>query len=190
VLRIAARHEPGSPSTLWLDHDEPMAFSLAGAPGVVVATEGLNRYLSHEQVDAVLVHERAHLAGHHHRIVAISDALATMAPFLPLFNRAPIAVRELVELAADATAVRACGPEVVRAALMGVEGNSAPGPALAMSRDAPTARLARLQHVGPPLSPPRRLLSCGLASVMAMLMPSIAALGALFLLAVVVCSQH
>ncbi|MFD1150619.1 M56 family metallopeptidase, partial [Saccharothrix hoggarensis] len=104
VLRPAARSEPGRPTTLWLDHEEPMAFSLAGYPGVVVATEGLHRTLAGAQVDAVLVHERAHLSGRHHLVVTAADALSAMLPFLPLFRRTPAAVRDLVELAADAAA--------------------------------------------------------------------------------------
>ena len=36
VLRLAARTVAGSPATLWLTHDRPLAFSLAGRPGYVV----------------------------------------------------------------------------------------------------------------------------------------------------------
>ncbi|MGW4592714.1 hypothetical protein ACWEKJ_35815 [Amycolatopsis thermoflava] len=58
----------------------------------------------------MLVHERAHLAGRHHQLVALADALRTALPFLPLFRDAPGALRELVELAADVAATRRCGP--------------------------------------------------------------------------------
>jgi Zn-dependent protease with chaperone function len=188
VLRIAGRHEPGSPSTLWLEHDEPLAFSLAGRPGVVVATDGLADRLTSAQLRAVLAHERAHLTGRHHLVVAAGDAVATVLPFLPLFRRTPAVVRELVELAADATAVRACGVDAVRGALLRVTGFGTPGSALAMSRDAVEARLASLPEEDRPVRPARTVLSCGLAGFSAMVLPPLVAVGGLLALAVVVCS--
>ncbi|MET8759435.1 M56 family metallopeptidase [Lentzea sp. NPDC004782] len=186
VLRIAARREAGPHPTLWLEHDRPLAFSLAGRPGVVVATDGLHRHLTPAQVEAVLTHERAHLKGHHHLLVTIGDVVAATLPFLPLFKRAAVAVRELVEMAADTAAVRAHGAENVRAALLRVAGHGAPGAALAMSRDAVETRLARLQRHSAP-STVRRLLSCGLVGAAAMVLPAVAAAVALTALMLLAC---
>jgi Zn-dependent protease with chaperone function len=186
VLRIAARREAGPHPTFWLEHDRPLAFSLAGRPGVVVATDGLHRHLTPAQVEAVLTHERAHLRGHHHLLVTIGDVVAATLPFLPLFKRTAIAVRELVEMAADTAAVRAHGAENVRAALLRVAGHGAPGAALAMSREAVETRLARLQRHGAP-STVRRLLSCGLAGAAAMVLPAVTAAGALTALMLLAC---
>ncbi|GGU26914.1 M56 family metallopeptidase [Lentzea flava] len=187
VLRIAARREAGPHPTLWLEHDRPLAFSLAGRPGVVVATDGLHRHLTPAQVEAVLTHERAHLAGRHHLLVTIGDVVAATLPFLPLFKRAAIAVREFVELAADTAAVRAHGVENVRIALLRVAGHGAPGAALAMSRDAVETRLARLRQRRSTPSTVRRLLSCGLAGAAALVLPAIAGAGALTALMLLVC---
>jgi Zn-dependent protease with chaperone function len=187
VLRITARREPDSPGTLWLDHDEPMAFSLAGTPGVVVATEGLNRRLTHEQVEAVLAHERAHLDGRHHLLVAAGDALSTMLPFLPLFRRAPAVVRELVELAADAAAVRTCGVETVRAALLRVSGGGAPASALAMGRDSVQVRLDLLARPRRRPDSLRSLLAYGVACATAIALPVITAFAGLVTVIVVAC---
>ncbi|KOX23252.1 hypothetical protein ADK67_21945 [Saccharothrix sp. NRRL B-16348] len=187
MLRVAAHREPGSPATLWLDHDEPLAFSLAGTPGVVVATEGLHRRLTREQVDAVLAHERAHLRGRHHLLVAAGDAVATALPFLPLFRRAPAVVRELVELAADAAAVRACGVDAVRAALLGVSGNGTPGSALAMGRDSVEVRLELLATPRRRPDSARSLLAYGAACVAAMVIPVIAAFTGLLAVILVAC---
>ncbi len=189
VLRIAARREAGTHPTLWLEHDRPLAFSLAGKPGVVVATDGLHRHLTPAQVEAVLTHERAHLAGRHHLLVTIGDVVAATLPFLPLFKRTAIAVREFVEMAADTTAVRAHGAENVRVALLRVTGHGAPGAALAMSRDAVETRLARLQQRSSAPSRTRRLLSCGLAGATAMVLPAIAAAGALTAFMLLVCAS-
>lgn len=187
VLRIAARREAGPHPTLWLEHDRPLAFSLAGKPGVVVATDGLHRHLTPAQVEAVLTHERAHLEGRHHLLVTIGDVVAATLPFLPLFKRAASAVREFVEMAADTVAVRAHGAENVRVALLRVAGHGAPGAALAMSRDAVETRLARLQQRRSAPGTVRRLLSCGLAGATAMVLPAVAAAGGLTGLMLLVC---
>jgi Zn-dependent protease with chaperone function len=188
VLRLAARLEPGSPTMLWLDHEEPLAFSLAGWPGVVVATEGLARRLAGEQVDAVLVHERAHLRGRHHLLITAADAVSALLPFLPLFRQAPTAVRELVELAADAAAVRVCGAAAVRAALTAVTGGGAPGSALAMSRDAVEARLAHLRYADHHPGRTRTAVTCGIAGLITMALPPLAALSGLLTLVTLTCS--
>jgi Zn-dependent protease with chaperone function len=186
VLRIAARREAGTHPTLWLEHDDPLAFSLAGKPGVVVATDGLHRHLTPAQVGAVLAHERAHLDGRHHLLVTVGDVIAATLPILPLFKLTAVAVREFVEMAADTAAVRAHGAEAVRTALVRVSGHGAPGAALAMSRDAVELRLARLQQPRVP-GPTRRALTCGLAGAAAMVLPAIAASGALTALMLLAC---
>jgi Zn-dependent protease with chaperone function len=188
VLRVAGRRETGRHPTMWLDHDSPLAFSLAGRPGVVVATEGLRRHLTSAQVDAVLTHERAHLDGRHHQLVAVAEVVAATLPFLPLFTRAATAVRELVEMAADAAAVRSCGVDTVRTALLRVSRHGAPGIALAMSRDALETRLDRLQPRRGVPSTARRRLSCGIAGVTAVVMPAVT--GSAALLAVMLFACH
>jgi Zn-dependent protease with chaperone function len=171
VLRLAGRREAGSPDTLWLAHDRPLAFSLTGRRGVIVATDGLTRHLTGPAVEAVLTHERAHLKGRHHLLVAAADALRSALPFVPLFRQAPAAIRELVELAADVAAVRRCGAAAVRSALLSVTGHGTPTTALAMARDAVALRLARLHTRPTAPKPVRRAVSCGLAGLAAATLP-------------------
>jgi Zn-dependent protease with chaperone function len=187
VLRLAGRREAGAHPTVWLDHDRPLAFSLAGKPGVVVATEGLHRHLTPSQVDAVLDHERAHLDGRHHLLVAAADAVAATLPVLPLFKRAATAIRELVEMAADLASARTHGVETVRAALMRVSCHGAPDSALAMSRDALGARLDRLQRRRQMPNRTRRLFSCGCAGITAMTLPMVTASTALVAVMLLAC---
>jgi len=187
VLRLAGRREAGAHPTVWLDHDRPLAFSLAGKPGVVVATEGLHRHLTPSQVDAVLDHERAHLDGRHHLLVAAADAVAATLPVLPLFKRAATAIRELVEMAADLASARTHGVETVRAALMLVSCHGAPNSALAMSRDALGPRLDRLQRRRQMPNRTRRLFSCGIAGFTAMTLPIVTASAALVAVMVLAC---
>ncbi|MBP2325014.1 Zn-dependent protease with chaperone function [Kibdelosporangium banguiense] len=168
VLSLAARRDDGM---LWLEHDRPLAFSLAGRPGVVVATEGLTRHLSPGEVRAVLAHEHAHLRGRHHLLITCVDALAAALPVVPLFRQAPAAVRVLVEMAADVAAIRACGHADVHAALVGVSADGAPSGALAMARDAVDVRLARLRSGTRPAGRVRQTLSCGLTAAAAVALP-------------------
>lgn len=188
VLRLAGRREAGAHPTVWLDHDRPLAFSLAGKPGVVVATEGLHRHLTPRQVDAVLDHERAHLDGRHHLLVVAADAVATALPVLPLFKRAATTTRELVEIAADLAAARSHGTDTVRAALVRVSCHGAPNSALAMGRDSLETRLDRLQRRRRMPNRTRRLLSCGIAGVTAMALPAVTASAALVALMLLACS--
>lgn len=187
LLRMAARRDGTAPVILWLSHDRPLAFSLAGRHRVVVATEGLARHLDHREVSAVLEHERAHLRGRHHLLVAGAEVLAAAIPCVPLFRQARRAVPELVELAADVAAVRRCGAAVVRSALVAVVAHGAPENSLAMARDAVEVRLARLARVGPPVGRLRRMLACGLAGSATALLPLLLATGVFVLIAAWAC---
>ena len=179
VLRMVARPAATSAGVLWLAHERPLAFSMSGRPGVVVATEGLVRHLAPAAVAAVMAHERAHLAGRHHLLLTTADALRAALPFVPLFRTAPHAVRDLVELAADVAAVRACGPAAVRSALLTVTRHGTPDTALAMAQDAVGVRLARLRHGTPPPRGLRRVVSCGLTGITATALPFLTAAGLL-----------
>lgn len=187
VLRLVARADPNSPDTLWLAHDRPLAFSMAGRPGVVVATEGLVRHLDQKAVEAVFAHERAHLAGRHHLLIAGAEALRAAIPFLPLFRDAPRALRELVELSADAVAVRRCGTAAVRSALRDVSGHDAPSTSLAMARCAVDTRIARLQVGATSPTGTRRLVSCAMAGLAAGVLPFLAGAGLLAGIALISC---
>ncbi|HEV8559946.1 MAG TPA: M56 family metallopeptidase [Actinophytocola sp.] len=181
VLRVGACRDAAG--TLWLHHDRPLAFSLAGRPGMVVATEGLTRHLRAAEVGAVLAHERAHLRGRHHALITWVDAVTATLPFLPLFRDAPVAVRVLVELCADVAAARRYGVEALRSALISVTAQGAPGGALAMTRDGIELRLARLRHGPVVAGPVRRAVWCGLAAATAVLLPILTAVSLLHAIA-------
>ncbi len=101
----------------WVPSDELVAFSVGGGrSGVVVASTGLRR-LDRGVVAAVLAHERAHVRGRHHLAVSLAGAVARAMPLVPLCRAAPAAIGVLCELAADARAVRRCGPDAVARAL-------------------------------------------------------------------------
>lgn len=191
VLRIAGRSAGdsagGLSDVLWLAHERPLAFSMAGRPGVVVATEGLTRHLDQDAVAAVLAHERAHLAGRHHLLIAATEALRAALPFVPLFRQAPRAIRDLVELTADVAATRACGAAAVRTALLTVTRHGAPATSLAMAADAVDLRLARLRRHAQPPGRTRRAVACGLAAMTAATLPFLTATGLLVSIALITC---
>lgn len=179
VLRLAAYADDARPRTLWLSHDRPLAFSLPGKPGVIVATEGLRRHLSPAGVAAVLAHERAHLRGRHHLLATITGVASRTFRFVPLFREAPSALNDLVELAADEEAVREQGVGAVRAALRAVTWDPAPNGALAIGQDAIELRLAHLAMRTPPRRA-GRMLQCAAAGLAAAVVPFAA--GSVFLL--------
>lgn len=90
IIVRGTRPEGAAPATWWLDHDRPLAFSLANGPGVVVATEGLTRHLPALAVVAVLAHERAHLHGRHHLVIGLGGRpfpRAASGPAVPAGTR-------------------------------------------------------------------------------------------------------
>ncbi|OLT17638.1 hypothetical protein BJF78_12665 [Pseudonocardia sp. CNS-139] len=183
VLRVLGDVEPGGPGeppTLWLRSARPLAFSLGGRPGAVVATDGLRAQLTPDALAAVLAHERAHLRGRHHMVVACADVLAAAFPFVPLLRAAPGAVRELVELVADADAAGASGPDALRAALLRVTGAGAPDVALAIGRTAVELRLRVLARRRRPPSLAGRISRCGSLGMVAACTPLAVTVGLLW----------
>ncbi|MGH3764803.1 MAG: M56 family metallopeptidase [Pseudonocardiaceae bacterium] len=176
LLRILTGQGPAASGvTLWLDVPHPMAYSVAGRPALVVASQGLRRYLPTEAVAAVLEHERAHLRGRHHLLVAIAEALAVALPWLPLMRRSPYLVRALVEVSADVVAARSHSAGAVRAALLGMSA-AGPSPAhtLGMAPDCIALRLAILSSGRSERGRLRRTLHSGLAGAIAVLLPAFA----------------
>lgn len=150
VISVVARRDHSYRDVMWLDHPLPMAYSVSGKPGFVVATEGLSSSLSAAEREAVLAHERAHLLGHHHRIVHAVEVLARVLPFVPLFARAPRAIRTIIEIAADHHAARVTSATAVSSALTAVTDASALRPAGALGLgDDIELRLWRLRSVAP-----------------------------------------
>lgn len=162
-------------AVLWLPVADPIAYSVAGHPPLVVASTGLRDVLDTDALASVLAHERAHLARGHHRLVTVADAVAAGFWWLPLMRTSPALVRTLVELDADADACAAQvhGPRGLTRALQTLQPTSVPGPALGVAGDSTGLRLTRLAA-----PPPRRGVHVGAA-------PTLVASLAAVLLAVV-----
>ena len=60
--------------------DRPAAYCVVGRPNAIVVTSAAMKALSPSQLEAVLAHERADIAGRHHHILMVLDALADAMP--------------------------------------------------------------------------------------------------------------
>ena len=104
TARLVGVHQPALGAVL-LEHPQPAAYCVAVRPTVVLTTGALQA-LSPDQLQAVLAHERAHLTGHHHRLLAMVRIARQILPFLPLTRDADVQVARLIELHADDAATR------------------------------------------------------------------------------------
>ena len=99
----------------------------------------------------MLAHERAHLAGRHHLLIALSRGLAASFPAVPLFARGQDEVARLAEMCADDAAASRSGRRTLITALLAMgTGTAVPAAALAATACAITVRVQRL------LEPPCR----------------------------------
>lgn len=166
TARLVGRSEPALGVTL-VDHPQPAAYCVAGPQPTVVLTTGALRALDPAQLDAVLAHERAHLAAHHHQLVTMARIARQVLPFMPLMRDADAQVARLAEMHADDLARRAHEPGPLAAALVILATQAAPVAGLAAATTDAIGRIHRL--LGPaeaPLGPVRRhLLRAGVAAL-------------------------
>jgi Zn-dependent protease with chaperone function len=156
VARMTGRSLPGVSATVVLDAAQRAAYCLPGRPATIVVTSGALAVLDPAQLSAVLAHERAHLAGRHHVLIALARALAASFPAVPLFTRAPAEVAWLAEMCADDAAARHGRRGALVAALLAMgTGAAVPAAALAATSCAAAARVLRL------LEPPPHLRRAG-----------------------------
>jgi beta-lactamase regulating signal transducer with metallopeptidase domain len=133
-----------------LDAPEPAAYCLSGRPATIVLTSAAVALLDPGQLAAVLAHERAHLAGRHHVLIALSRGLAASFPSVPLFAQGYQSVRRLAEMCADDAAARRSGPGPVVAALLAMATRTpVPASALGAATWAVTDRVRRLLDAPP-----------------------------------------
>ncbi|MFJ9120341.1 M56 family metallopeptidase [Streptomyces sp. NPDC102394] len=97
---------PGPDRLVVLDHPVPDAYALPGLPGRIVVSTAMLDVLDEADREALLAHERAHLACHHYAFVA---AVHLAVAVNPLLRPAATAVAYTVERWADERAAAACG---------------------------------------------------------------------------------
>jgi len=167
TARLVGRPEPALGAVL-VDHPQPHAYCVAGRQPTVVLTTGALQVLHPDQLEMVLAHERAHLAGHHHALLAMAGIGRRVLPFMPLMRDADAQVARLVELHADDTATRARDPGPLAAALVILATAASPAPALAAAATDTVQRIHRLLGPAEPLGHARRQLLRGTAAALAL----------------------
>jgi Zn-dependent protease with chaperone function len=144
--RIIGRRVAGVDG-LVVDAPQKMAYCLGGRPGTVVITSAAVAALERPHLDAVLAHERAHLAGRHHLLLTLTRALATSLPRIRLFTVAQAEVARLLEMCADDTAARRYGTAALLSAILTLAGASPiPSTALGATSVGVYARVTRLTY--------------------------------------------
>jgi Zn-dependent protease with chaperone function len=118
AVRIAGHPIEGEAGAYMLDATQPAAYCVLSRPATIVLTSGALAVLSPPQLEAVLAHERAHLAGRHHVLLALTRSLAGTAPLVPLFSFGAAEVARLAEMRADDLAARRAGRKLLLAALV------------------------------------------------------------------------
>lgn len=118
----------GTPGTLVISHPVPVAYCLpGGGRSVTVLSDGLLDMLSADELNAVMAHERAHLAQRHHLLLWTFAAWRSALPWLPTSRLALAAVNSLVEmLADDAALLRIDRASLVRAIAIVASGQAPP----------------------------------------------------------------
>ena len=158
VLAVIARPGPSADVHV-IDGDRPAVYCLPGRRRIVLTTGALT-CLDDSQLDAVLAHERAHLSGRHHLVLALAVALRRAFPGVGFFAVAARQVAYLVEVAADDAAARRAPRLTVASALLAVATAGVPAGALGAGGSAAARRIQRLIDPPPRDSGARRAVTC------------------------------
>lgn len=143
LVDLVGEHHLEAPGALVITHDSATAYCLPGFhPRIVVSSAALTA-LSHEELDAVLAHERAHVRARHHLVLLPYVLSTSMLARSRSLRAVRSAVSALVEMAADDTAMRTCSREALARALCRLTTLEAPPFALGAASTAPTGRVER-----------------------------------------------
>jgi beta-lactamase regulating signal transducer with metallopeptidase domain len=167
TARLVGHPHPALGAVL-VEHAQPSVYCVAGRQPTVILTTGAVQALDPSQLDAVLAHERAHLTGRHHWLLAMARIGREVLPFLPLMRDAEEQVARLVELHADDAATRARDPRLLATALVVLATSASPAPALAAGATDSVQRIHRLLGPGEPLGRARRHLLRATAAALAL----------------------
>ncbi len=167
TARLVGQPEPTLGAVL-VEHAQPAAYCVAGRQPTVILTTAAVQALDPAQLDAVLAHERAHLADRHHRLLAWARIGREVLPFLPLMRDAEEQVARLVELHADDAATRGRDPRLLATALVVIAAAASPASTLAAGTTDSVQRIHRLLGPSEPLGRPQRQLLGAAAAALAL----------------------
>ncbi len=150
-LRLLAHREDGV-DALIVDHPVAAAYCVPGREPRVVLTSAALAALDPPELAAVLAHERAHLNGRHHLVLAVSGGLRSSLPFIPLFRWAHQEQARLLEMLADDAAVAVASRITVACAMVRMAEGPVPVAALGAGNVDTLARVQRLLDPNRPMS--------------------------------------
>jgi len=142
-LRLAACRDD-SIDAFVVEHPTAAAYCLPGRASAIVLTSAALAALDDAELAAVLAHERAHLRGRHHLVLAAAYALARALPFLPGLNTAHAEQARLLEMVADDEAAEVGARITVARALVHLAEGSVPTEAFGAADVAASARVHRM----------------------------------------------
>jgi Zn-dependent protease with chaperone function len=167
------------PGMMTLENDCPAVYCVPGRKRIVCTTGALDR-LDRPQLQAVLAHERAHLAGRHHLVIMLARGLERAFPGIQFLATAADEIGCLVEMAADDSAARQVNQLALARALLALATASAPAGVLNAAGTAGAQRIRRLLDSPRPRSSARRKAGFAVtlltAPVLALAAPTIALL--------------
>ncbi len=127
MLNLLSFPVDGNPSTRVINHPSPVAYCLpGGARSVTVLSDGLLQLLTRSELEAVLIHERAHLNQRHHLLLWAFAAWRSAIPWLPTSQLAHRAVNELIEMLADDEALKSVDETTLMRAIAVVAAGTGP----------------------------------------------------------------
>ncbi|MGW2519644.1 M56 family metallopeptidase [Streptomyces sp. NPDC001617] len=150
ALDLVGRHSARLCATI-LPYNTPAAYCLPGRRPRIVISDAAVRHLTPEQLDAVLEHEQAHIAGRHHLVLAAIEAFHSVFRWVPLARHAREQTALLLEMIADDRALRSHSHEVLATAMYEMAAARTPKGALAAGGPNALIRLKRI--LGPREAP-------------------------------------
>jgi Peptidase family M48 len=101
-----------------LEHDIPTAYFVPGRGGRIVLSSGAVATLHHDELLAVIAHERGHRNSHHGMLLTGLQAMSPFVSFVSGARYAPREMQNLIEMAADDVACANTSLSAVRSALL------------------------------------------------------------------------
>jgi Zn-dependent protease with chaperone function len=148
LVAILGRPDPVL-GVVMVEAAERLVYCLPAPVATVVVTTAARDALSGSQLSAVLAHERTHLAGRHHILLAVVNAASRAVPWLTLYAQAAPQIAALLEMRADDAAARTHGRRTVAAAIAAMSARSAPAGALGAAGPSALQRGLRLCQAEP-----------------------------------------
>ena len=145
---IAYDHDPDSRVRV-LAHPAPTAYCLPGRHARVVVSQGTVEAMTPPALEAVLVHEQAHLRSRHDLLIEFFSVIHETLPSPVRCAAAMREVRLLVEVLADRASVSRVGSAATEQALVALAGSRAPEASMAAGVAATSVRVELLRHARP-----------------------------------------